>query len=109
MTEIIRTKTENMLKNYCCPELKAAAEAFLKADGTADEAASLAGLKKVLPESIASIDDAMEFAKSDYCREKYGAEAAANILKETEAQKARGEKYCGCGGCQAALDLLNSL
>lgn len=109
MTDIIKSKTENMLKNYCCPELKAAAEAFLQADGTPGETEALENLKKVLPESIATIDEAIAFARSDYAKEKFGEEVALSILKETEAQKANGSKYCGCGGCQAALELLNSL
>lgn len=103
--EIISVINE-LLGVYCCPELKGAAEAYLACVDTPAEADAADKLRAVLPESIASIDDAIAFASSDYAVSKFGAEAAAEILKTTQAAKAAGEKYCGCDGCRKALELM---
>lgn len=97
--------TEDMLKAYVNPNLKKAAEDFLASpdDNTASTLATQ------LYQGIATIDEALGFAKSDYCKEKFGEEMAKTILAETEKQKASGAKYCGCEGCTKALALLDAL
>ena len=109
MTSEIKAIIEKMLESYVCPELREAAEAFLGADGTDAENAAREKLVAVLPDSIASIDDAIAFAKSDFAKEKFGEEGAAAFLKEICARKEAGEIYCGCPGCQAALRLMDAL
>lgn len=106
--EIIKTVKE-LLGVYCCPELKAAAEEYLSSADTPEEPQAAEKLRAVLPESIASIDDAIAFAASDYAVSKFGAEGAAEILRSTQAAKAAGEKYCGCDGCRTALELMRLL
>ena len=96
---------EDMLKAYVNPELKKAAEDFIASPD--DNTVSMLATK--LYEGIATIDEALGFAKSDYCKEKFGEEAAKAMLAETEKRKANGEKYCNCEGCTKALALLNAL
>lgn len=96
---------QDLLTVYVCPEVKEATEKFLASpdDMTAGT------LAIALTDGIASIDEAIAFAQSDYCKEKFGEEAAKSILEETTKAKKNGAKYCGCDGCQKALALLNAL
>ena len=79
------------------PAVKAAAENYLAAKDakTADE------LIAALEKHVNSIDETLNFAKSDAGKKIFGEEAAANAVKLGEKVKADGGKYCFCPACQA--------
>ena len=81
----------------CNPELKAAAEAYLKAQ----DKASADALVKALVEKVNSIDETIAFAESEAGAQVFGAEAAKGLAAAAKKAKAEGGKYCICPACQA--------
>ena len=95
--EIIAKVNELIAAPTCNPELKAAAENYLK---TQDKA-SADELVKQLNEKVSTIDETIAFAESDMGKQVFGAEMAEGMAKKGHEFKASGEKYCFCPACQA--------
>ena len=55
---------ETMEAPSCCPELKAACDAFLKSIGTPDQKAKTAALIKELEEDVCTLDHVIPFFES---------------------------------------------
>ena len=91
-----------------CPEAKEAAEKYIAAYGTADQAAAAAALKKELEEDVGSIDDLLAFAGSAHGAEVLGADNAKQMAEAGKAAKAKGERYCICPACQAGGAILDN-
>ena len=53
-----------------------------------------------------TIDQNIAFAQSSFAVEKFGAEAAAQMLERQLERKSQGAKYCGCEACTAASEIL---
>ena len=53
-----------------------------------------------------TVDGVIAFAQGPAV-ELFGKEAADQILAEQTARKERGEKYCDCAACTAAVELLS--
>lgn len=62
-----------------------------------------------LKESIATLTENIEFFGSDLAKEKFGAEAAAQIKEHAEKLKAEGKTYCDCPACTKAREILKDL
>ena len=90
----------------CCPELKAAAQAWLDTydDGAKNQAAT-AALIKELEEDISGIDSCIGFLSSDMGKQIYG-DAQPAALKAAEDAKAAGSNVCTCGACQLGAQIL---
>ncbi len=72
----------------CCDEAKAAAQAWLDAVGTENQAAETERYFAELEEDIMPIENLIAFSDSDAGREYFGAEAAADIAAHAkEIQK----------------------
>ena len=84
-----------------CPEAKEAAEKYIAAYGTADQAAAAAALKKELEEDVGDIDGAIAFFGSESGAKVLGADNAASMLAAAKEAKTKGERYCICPACQA--------
>ncbi len=95
--EIIAKVNELIAAPTCNPEVKAAAEAYLKAQ----DKASANALLKALETHVSTIDETIGFAESDMGRKVFGAERAAEMAKRGHEFKAAGGKYCFCPACQA--------
>ena len=95
--EIIAKVNELIVAPMCNPELKAAAEAYLKAQ----DKASADALVKALEEKVNSIDETIAFAESETGAQVFGAEAAKGLAAAAKKAKAEGGKYCICPACQA--------
>ena len=106
---VIAEKVTAILSTNACAELKEAASKWLGAAGTDNEAAATAALIAELREDIAPIDGAIAFFASDMCKQLFGEEKAAAMLKHGQEIKAAGAKYCDCPGCTAALEALKAL
>ena len=81
----------------CNPELKAAAEAYVKAQ----DKASADALVKALETYVNSIDETIAFAESEMGAKIFGAEAAKATAEAAKKFKAEGNKFCLCPACQA--------
>lgn len=108
ISEKVIKEAKDLLENYVCDDLKQATEKFIsdaEKTGEADAEAYVA----VLRDSVASIDDSIAFAQSDYCRQSEGEAAAKQLLDSCLKAKANGAIYCGCPGCTGALGLIMAL
>ncbi len=76
----------------CCAELKAAAQTYLDAVGTADE--------KVAAQNLVA------FAHSAHAAEIFGADGAKKFAAHADELKASGAKYCDCGACAPGQEIL---
>lgn len=91
----------------CSAEAKAAAEKWLAAVGTADEAEATKAYVAELEADIMPIDGLIAFAGSDAGVGVFGAELAKNILAHAEEIKAAGAEYCDCPACAACKAILD--
>ena len=78
----------------CCDEAKAAAQAWLDAVGTENQAAETERYFAELEEDIMPIENLIAFSDSDAGREYFGAEAAADIAAHAKEIQKNGAKYC---------------
>ncbi len=90
----------------CSAEAKAAAEKWLAAVGTAEEAEATKAYVAELEADIMPIDGLIAFAGSDAGVGVFGAELAKNILAHAEEIKAAGAEYCDCPACAACKAIL---
>ncbi|WP_297999673.1 molecular chaperone Hsp90 [uncultured Phascolarctobacterium sp.] len=90
----------------CSAEAKAAAEKWLAAVGTAEEAEATKAYVAELEADIMPIDGLIAFAGSEAGVGVFGAELAKNILAHAEEIKAAGAEYCDCPACAACEAIL---
>lgn len=110
MTDELRSYVEKYAKalkaaGSACPEIKAAADAWLAAKGTDKEAEATKALVKECEEDITTIDSLIAFLQTPAGKSVFG-DAAEAALERAKANKAAGEKYCFCDACQAAAAIL---
>jgi hypothetical protein len=90
----------------CCAELKAAVQTYLDALGTADEKVAAQNLIAEIEEDITTVDDLVPFAHSETAVQIFGAEGAKKFAAHADELKASGAKYCDCGACAPAVEIL---
>ena len=91
-----------------CTEFKEAAQNYIDAIGSENEAEAVKALVAEAEEDICSIDDVIGFFKSDMAAQVFGAEVATQKLAHAQEIKANGAIYCDCPGCTAALAIINN-
>ena len=91
----------------CSAEAKAAAEKWLAAVGTAEEAEATKAYVAELEADIMPIDGLIAFAGSEAGVGVFGAELAKNIHAHAEEIKAAGAEYCDCPACAACKAILD--
>ena len=91
----------------CSAEAKAAAEKWLAAVGTAEEAEATKAYVAELEADIMPLDGLIAFAGSEAGVGVFGAELAKNILAHAEEIKAAGAEYCDCPACAACKAILD--
>lgn len=102
----ITEKTHELMSApSCCPEAKTAAQTWLGAIGTANEAEETKKYFAELKEDILPIDDLIAFTGSDAGQKVFGDKAAAFNAHGKEV-KAAGGKYCDCPACSAVAAIL---
>ena len=87
-----------------CPELKAAAQAFLNSPDDEKWAALVAEAK----EDINTIDNTIEFFKSELAKKLFSEDVAAEKLNSAIKAKEDGAVYCNCPGCAAAEAIIKA-
>ena len=106
--DFVVAQTHDLLKApSACPEVKAAANAWLKAIGTSTEAAETKKYLQEIEEDITTIDGLIAFASSAAGAQVFGADVAKQVLAHALDIKAKGAKYCDCPACTACLAILN--
>lgn len=100
-------KTKELLKvPYCCPEARAAANAWLDSLGTQRQAEETKKYLQELSEDIEPIDGLLAFAASDAAKEHMGEEGAKAMLAHAKELKAAGAAFCDCEACSAVAAIL---
>ena len=89
----------------CCPELEATAQSYLDALGTAKEKKAAQNLIAEIEEDITPIDHLVAFAHSDTAKKIFG-EGQKGFAAHADELKASGAKYCDCGACTPAREIL---
>ncbi|MBR1647861.1 MAG: heat-shock protein Hsp90 [Selenomonadaceae bacterium] len=90
----------------CCAELKAAVKAYLDAAGTSGEKSAAKNLLAEIEEDITTVDNLVPFAHSETAVQIFGAEGAKKFAAHADELKASGAKYCDCGACAPAVEIL---
>lgn len=105
MTNAIE-RTNVLLSNWCCDELKKAAQAWLDSIGTDKQ--KEAGEKYVaeLQESIVSVEGMLAFLPTEEAKVKFGEETANKFYEHAKELKAQGVANCDCPACTAASAVL---
>lgn len=91
----------------CCPELTAAIQNYFAALGTAKEKSAAQNLIAEIEEDITDVDSLVAFAHSERAKEIFG-EGQKGFAAHADQLKASGAKYCDCGACAPALEILNN-
>ena len=108
--EFVKGKTQELLQSQtCCAEGKAAANAWLEANGTEQEAAETERYLNELKADIMPIDQLIGFAGSEAGIQYFGEAAAKGIVSHAVEIKANGARYCDCPACAAAEAILKKL
>lgn len=106
--EFVTAKTkELMAAPSCSKEAKDAAQAWLNAVGTANEAEKTKKYIAELEADITTIDGLIAFAGSDAGKSVFGADVAPKVVEQAKAAKANGAVYCFCDACKAAEAILS--
>lgn len=90
----------------CCADAKEAAQNWLDAIGTDQEAAQAKNLIAELEMDIMPIDGLIAFAESEAGAKVFGEEMAKNVAAHGKEIKAAGAKYCDCPACTAVAAIL---
>ena len=108
LMNFVTEKTNDLIAApSCCQEAKAAAQAWLAAAGTAEEAEETKKYLAELEEDITPIDGLIAFASSEGAKAEFGEEAANGLLAHAKEIRAKGARYCDCPACTAALAILD--
>ena len=91
----------------CCPKLVATVQIYLDAVGTDKEKVAAQKLIAEIEEDITPIDALVAFAHSERAKEIFGA-GQKNFAAHADELKASGAKYCDCGACAPALEILQN-
>ncbi|MBQ5995430.1 MAG: molecular chaperone Hsp90 [Clostridia bacterium] len=108
LNEKKKIANEILKASSACPEIKAAAEAYLEASVTANSSDAGKALVTEAKDCISDIDSTIGFFSTDTAKEIFGAELAAEKLAHAKHIKSEGAKYCDCPGCTAALKVIEN-
>ena len=92
----------------CYPPLKALADDWLKAHGTAEEKAMSEKLIAALEEDVQTAEDSLSFFESEEGRKIVGTEFADQMIAHFNEVIAAGGKWCDCSACAAGRAILDN-
>lgn len=105
----IAVKVKEMIAAPSCwSDLKAAGSAWLYELGKDGEQHAAQNLIAEIEEDITPIDGLVAFAHSPRAVEYFGEEGAKNFATHADELKASGAKYCDCGACKPAIEILQN-
>jgi hypothetical protein len=90
----------------CSSEAKAAAQNWLDAIGTENEAIITKNYIDELEADIMPIENLIGFAESDSGIQVFGSELAKNIASHAKKIKSDGARYCDCPACASAVAII---
>ena len=105
---LLETAKKMIAAPSCCADLKAAGQAWIYEFGKEGELHAAQNLIEEIKEDITPIDGLVAFAHSDHAVEVFGVEGAKKFAAHADELKASGAKYCDCGACKPALEILQN-
>ncbi len=99
-------RTKVLLSNWCCDELKEAAQAWIDSIGTDKEKEAGKEYVLELQDSIVTVDGMLAFLPTDEAKAKFGEETANKFYEHAKDLKAQGVANCDCPACTAASAVL---
>ena len=90
----------------CCAEAKAAAQNWLDALGTDQEAQQAKNLIAELEMDIMPVEGLIAFAESEAGAKVFGPEKTKQVAAHGREIQAAGAKYCDCAACAAVEAIL---
>lgn len=99
-------RTKLLLSDWCCDELKEAAQTWLNAIGTDEEKEAGKNYVLELQDSIVTVDGMLAFMPTDEAKAKFGEETANEVYEHAKKLKAQGIANCDCSACTVALAVL---
>lgn len=99
-------RTKVLLSNWCCDELKEAAQAWLDSIGTDKEKETGERYFAELQDSIVTVNGMLAFLPTDEAKAKFGEETANKFYEHAKDLKAQGVANCDCPACTAASAVL---
>lgn len=106
LSYVVEKSHELIKAPTCSAEAKAAAQTWLNALGTENEADETEKYLAELEADIMPIDNLIGFALSDAGIGYFGQETAKGIADHAKKIKATGAKYCDCPACAAVAAIL---
>lgn len=103
---VVEKTKELMAAPTCSREARAAAESWLGAVGTENEAAETRKYLAELEEDIVTADGLLAFAESEHGVQVFGPEKAKEVAAHARELKAAGVPYCDCPACAAVEAIL---
>lgn len=106
---IVQKTLEMTSDGTCCKELKAAAQKWLSARGTAEEAAAWEAYLAELRADVMPLEEVLAFSASPEAVKLFGNEEFVRGLHAHYLEvQAAGGKYCDCPACSAAGKILEA-
>lgn len=106
--DFVVAKTHELMNApTCSSETKAAAQSWLDAVGTENEAAETKKYVDELEADIMPIDVLISFAESDAGSQVFGADTAKDVAAHAKEIKSAGAKYCDCPACAVVAEILD--
>ena len=106
--EIVEKVKDLVAAPSCYGPLKALAEEWLKAQGTAAEKEMSRKLVAELEADVQTAEDSLHFFASETGRKIFGAEAAAKMAAHFKELAASGGKWCDCPACAPGRAILDN-
>lgn len=103
---VVEKSHELMEAFSCSSEAKEAAQAWLNAVGTDQQAAETEKYIAELEEDLMPIDTLIGFAESEGGAQVFGPEKTKEVAAHAKEIKAKGAKYCDCPACAAVEAIL---
>lgn len=105
--DFVVEKTHELIASPTCSlETKEAANAWLNAVATENEAEETKKYIAELEEDIMPIDTLIGFAESETGAQVFGADKAKDVAAHAREIKSNGAEYCDCPACAAAAAIL---
>lgn len=105
--ELVKEKTQELLKHHCYDGLKNAAEKWLKVVGTEEEKEAAKSYVAELEVSVMDIDTVIQVMDSEFGVKTFGAELANKFGSHAKEIKANGAIWCDCPACSIGLEILS--
>lgn len=99
-------RTKVLLSNWCCDELKVAAQTWLDSIGSDKQKEAGERYVAELQESIVTVEGMLAFLPTEEAKEKFGEETANKFYEHAKELKAQGIANCDCPACTAASAVL---